>query len=349
MPSESEIVKALTSVMDPELGRDIVSLGFVKRVAIEAGCVSLEIELTTPACPMRDRIRNEIEEAVGKLAGVEQVNIEMVGRVRANAGQVPRLPAGVKNIVAIASGKGGVGKSTVSCNIACALASRGARVGLVDLDAYGPTIPSLLGISSEPGIEDGKIVPLEGGGLKVVSTGFFMGKSEAAILRGPMLHKLVEQFLFQVKWGELDYLLADLPPGTGDVHLSLCQLAPVTGAVIVSTPQDIALDVARKAVVLFERLNVPVLGVIENMSYFVCPDCGRRENIFGAGGVRKAAQEAGWPILGEIPLVSAIREASDLGRPTVLSQERSQAAEAFAAAACNLAAQISIRVLKETA
>lgn len=346
MPSESEVIKALASVMDPELGRDIVSLGFVKHARVEGGRVSLEIELTTPACPMRDRIKSEIESAVGKLPGVQEVKVNMAGRVRADARQTSRLPAGVKTVIAIASGKGGVGKSTVSVNIACALAMRGARVGLVDLDAYGPTVPALLGISGEPRIENGKIVPLEGCGVSVVSTGFFMGKNEAAILRGPMLHKLVEQFLTQVEWGELDYLISDLPPGTGDVQLSLCQLVPVTGAVIVSTPQDVALNVARKAAVLFERMNVPVLGAIENMSYFVCPACGHREDVFGTGKVREAAQAAGWPFLGEIPLVPAIREASDAGSPAVLNQPDSPAAEAFAAAAGNLAAQISIRTLK---
>lgn len=342
MPTEAEVVKSLATVMDPELGRDIVSLGFVKRVEIEKGSVALEIELTTPACPLKDRIREEIERAVGKLPGVREVKVAMSGRVRTDPRQVSRLPPGIGSIIAIASGKGGVGKSTVSVNLACGLAARGARVGLVDLDAYGPTVPALMGISGEPNIESGKILPVEKFGVRVVSTGFFMGRAEAAILRGPMLHKLVEQFLFQAEWGELDYLLADLPPGTGDVQLSLCQLAPVAGTVIVSTPQDVALDVARKAVILFEKMNVPVLGVIENMSYFVCPGCGRRENIFGAGKVQEAAHAAGWRILAEIPLVPAVREASDMGVPTVVSQPDSPAGTVFMEAACNLAAQVSV-------
>ena len=252
----------------------------------------------------------------------------------------------VKNIIPVASGKGGVGKSTVSANLALVLARSGARVGLMDVDVYGPSIPTILGIASQPQVDaQNRITPIEQDGVKVISMGFFMKPEEAVVWRGPMLHKTVQQFLGGVFWGELDYLIVDLPPGTGDVQLSLCQSIPITGAVIVSTPQDVALNVAQKAIAMFKKLNAPILGVVENMSYYVTAG-GERDYIFGQGGARQLAQRLQLPFLGEIPLVTAIREASDAGRSLVLTQPQSPAAQAFVQVAEQLAAQVSIRAMR---
>jgi ATP-binding protein involved in chromosome partitioning len=346
--TEADILNALKAVQDPDLHRDIVSLGFVQGVAIEGGCVSFTIQLTTPACPVRDQMREQAAQAVRAIPGVQQVDVRMTSQVRTSLLQTEGLliPT-IRNVVAIASGKGGVGKSTVSANLALALAKTGARVGLLDADVYGPSIPTILGITGSAEVTaDQQIIPIERNGLKVMSMGFFMKPDEAVVWRGPMLHKTVQQFLGGVQWGELDYLLGDLPPGTGDVQLSLCQSIPLTGAVIVSTPQDVALNVAQKAITMFKKLNAPVLGVIENMSAHVCPRCGEREEIFGSGGARKVAERLNLPFLGEIPLATPIRETSDAGRPIVISQPDSPAARAFTAVAEQLAAQISIRAMK---
>ena len=346
--TEADILNALKAVNDPDLHRDIVSLGFIQDLAIHGGRVAFKIELTTPACPVRDQMREQAAQAVRAIPGVTQVDIQMTSQVRSSILQAdhPLTPT-IKNIVAIASGKGGVGKSTVSANLALALAKTGARVGLLDADVYGPSIPTILGITGAAQISaNQQIVPVEQHGLRVMSMGFFMKPEEAVVWRGPMLHKTVQQFLGGVQWGELDYLLSDLPPGTGDVQLSLCQSISLTGAVIVSTPQDVALNVAQKAITMFKKLNVPVLGIIENMSAYVCPSCGAREEIFGHGGARKIAQRLTLPFLGEIPLATQIRETSDAGKPIVISQPDSPAARAFTAVAEQLAAQISIRAMK---
>jgi len=346
------VLDALRTVHDPDLKRDLVSLGFIKQLIIDGNRVAFDIELTTPACPVKDLMKQQAEQAVRAVPGVGQVEIRMTAQVRTSVAP----PAGtvspqIKNVVPIASGKGGVGKSTVSANLALALARTGARVGLMDADVYGPSIPTLLGIDGEPEVDDkNRITPIEQYGVKVVSMGFFMDPEDAVIWRGPMLHKTVQQFLGGVFWGELDYLLIDLPPGTGDVQLSLCQSIPVTGAVIVSTPQDVALNVAQKAIAMFRKLNAPVLGVIENMSYYLCPHCGKRDDIFGNGGAKAAAERMQLPFLGEIPLARPIRETSDDGRPIVLSDTNSAAAKAFVKAAELLAAQVSIRgMANETA
>ncbi len=253
----------------------------------------------------------------------------------------------IKHIIPIASGKGGVGKSTVSANLALALAKTGAKVGLMDVDVYGPSIPTMLGITEGPQVDaQNRISPVEQYGVKVVSMGFFMKPGEAAIWRGPMLHKTVQQFLTGVLWGELDYLIGDLPPGTGDVTLSLCQSIPITGAVIVSTPQDVALNVAQKSIAMFKKLNAPILGIIENMSAYVCPHCGKRDEIFGTGGARQTAERLGIPFLGAIPLSTPIRIAADAGKPLVLSEPNSPAAQAFVSIATQFAAQASIRALQ---
>ena len=350
MPVTTEqVLNALRAVQDPDLKRDLVSLGFIKNVAIQSGRVAFTIELTTPACPVRHLMKEQAEEAVKALPGVSQVDITMTSQVRPSVTmQTPgALAPNIKNIVAIASGKGGVGKSTVSANLALALAGSGARVGVMDADVYGPSIPTILGVTSQPEVdEQNRITPVTQDGLKVMSMGFFMKPEEAVIWRGPMLHKTIQQFLGGVFWGELDYLIVDLPPGTGDVQLSLCQSIPITGAVIVSTPQDVALNVAQKAIAMFNKLNAPILGVIENMSYYLCPHCGTRDEIFGTGGARKIAERLQLPFLGEIPLSTPIRVSADAGQPIVRSQSGSPAAQAFIKVAENLAAQVSIRAMQ---
>jgi ATP-binding protein involved in chromosome partitioning len=350
--TRDQILTALRQVQDPDLHKDLVSLGFIKDVRIDGGRVGVTIELTTPACPVKGLMKEQAEQVIRAIPGVTAVEATMTAQVRssiaasaASAGPTRgNLIPSIKNVVPIASGKGGVGKSTVTANLAVALAKTGARVGVMDADVYGPSIPMLLGITDEPELtDDRRIIPVERFGLKVISMGFFMKLGEAVIWRGPMLHKTIEQFLGTVEWGELDYLLADLPPGTGDVQLSLCQLIPVTGAVIVSTPQDVALNVAQKAIAMFRKLNAPILGVIENMSYYVCPHCHQKDDIFGTGGARKTAERMGLPFLGEVPLATPVRRFADAGEPIVLAEPESPAARAFTAAAERLAAQVSIR------
>ena len=344
-----QVLHALRAVQDPDLKRDLVSLGFIKDMRIDGGRVAFAIELTTPACPVRDLMKEQARAAVAAIPGVTQVDITMTSQVRSSMAPQPAggLAPTIKNIIPVASGKGGVGKSTVSANLALALARAGARVGLMDADVYGPTIPALLGITASPEVDErNRITPVVQHGLKVISMGFFMKPEEAVVWRGPMLHKTVQQFLGGVLWGELDYLIVDLPPGTGDVQLSLCQSIPVTGAVIVSTPQDVALNVAQKAIAMFRKLNAPILGLIENMSHYVCPHCGTTDEIFGHGGARRIAERMEIPFLGEIPLATPVRAASDEGTPIVISQPDSPAARALVQAAERLAAQVSIRAMQ---
>ena len=337
-----DVRAALSQIKDPDLGRDIVTLGFVKDLRIEGEGVSFAIELTTPACPVREQMREDAHRAVLSLPGVRKVEVEMTSKVRGTQSeQKDELIPLVKNVVPVASGKGGVGKSTVSANLAIALAKLGARVGLMDADLYGPSIPTIMGATTPPTAQNGTIVPVLRYGVKIVSMGFFVPKGEATILRGPMLSKLVDKFLGGVQWGELDYLLVDLPPGTGDVQLSLCQRIPLTGAAVVSTPQDIAFNVAEKAISMFTKLRTPVLGLVENMSGFECRHCGQREEIFGSGGARRFAAASGIPFLGEIPLATDIRTTSDEGNPIVHSMPESASARAFGRVAENLAAQVS--------
>ena len=341
-----QVLDALKVVQDPDLHRDLVALGFIKDVTVNDGHVTFTIELTTPACPVRDQMKDQARAVVRAIPDVKQVDITMTSRVRASipVQSAGRLIPTIKNVVPVASGKGGVGKSTVSANLALALANSGARVGVMDTDVYGPSIPTILGVKAVPEVDEHRrMIPVEQDRLKVMSMGFFMKPGEAAVWRGPMLHKTVEQFLGGVQWGELDYLIIDLPPTTGDVPLTLCQMIPITGAVIVSTPQDVALNIAQKAIAMFKKLKCPILGIIENMSYYVCPHCGRRDEIFGNGGARQIAEQLGIPFLGEIPLTTQIRETSDAGTPIVLSDPDSPAAKAFTAVAEHLAAQVSIR------
>ncbi len=341
---QEQVLQALRNVQDPDLNKDIVALGFVKDVKACDGVVSFTIELTTPACPVREQMKEQAHRHVMALPGVKQVDIKMTSQVRPSAGERKQtLVPKVKNIVPVASGKGGVGKSTVSVNLAVALARMGAKVGLMDADVYGPSIPTLTGATPGAGGSPTSFTPPVAHGVKVVSMGFFVRPGDAVIWRGPMLHKAVEQFLGQVEWGELDYLVVDLPPGTGDVQLSLCQMIPLTGAAIVSTPQDVALKIAEKAIIMFKKLNTPVLGLVENMSGHVCSQCGHRDDIFGSGGAQNYALANGIPFLGQIPLATGIRESSDAANPIVVSQPDSPAAKAFVKVAENLAAQVSIR------
>lgn len=348
MTTTQDILNALKAVRDPDLNRDIVELGFVKDVKVCADAASFKIELTTPACPVREQLKEQARRAVLALPGMTKVDITMTSQVRSSAGpaKAPLIP-GVKNVLPVASGKGGVGKSTVSANLAVALHQMGAKVGLLDADVYGPSIPRIMGVENPPKQDGGRMIPPEQHGVKIMSMGFFLQQNDAAIWRGPMLHKMMEQFLGAVEWGELDYLVVDLPPGTGDIQLSLCQMVPLTGAAVVSTPQDVALAVAAKAIAMFHKLNCPVLGILENMSYYVCRHCGERDDIFGHGGAKEAAEHFKVPFLGEIPLANVIRNTADHGHPVVLADPDGPYAKAFRQIAENLAAQISIRNMKE--
>ncbi len=337
--SPQDVLNALRTVKDPDLGRDIVTLGFIKELEVGDSRVSFALQLTTPACPVRDQLASQARAAVMAL-GVADVEVRLVAQAPAHAQGHSLIPQ-VKYTVAVASGKGGVGKSTVAANLAVALHRAGAKVGLMDTDVYGPSVPMLMGGSESPYVVEGKIEPPVEYGIKIMSMAFFLPKDEAVIWRGPMLHKTIQQFLGDVRWGELDYLIIDMPPGTGDIQLSLSQTIPLTGAVIVSTPQDLALSVASKAIAMFQKLNVPILGIIENMSYYLCPKCGHREEIFGHGGAREAAKKLNFAFLGEIPLDLSIREQSDSGKPVALD-DSTVYGKAFQQVAGALAAQISI-------
>ena len=341
------VLEALKVVQDPDLGRDIVALDFVKDVQITDGAVSFAIELTTPACPVKDQMHDQAVAAVSALDGVTSVNVAMTSNVRAvaspEAGRAP-IP-GVKNIIAVGAGKGGVGKSTVAVNLALALAKYGGRVGLMDADVYGPNVPIMLGISTQLETDGKKIIPAEKFGIPVVSMGFMTEDSTPIIWRGPMLHGVVQQFFREVRWDELDYLVVDMPPGTGDVALSLSQTVPVSGAVVVTTPQTVSVADSRRAIAMYKKLNVPTLGLVENMSHFVCPSCDTESDIFGKGGGEAAAEEMGVPFLGRIPIYQPIREGGDSGNPVVVSEPDSVAARAFFDVAERTAAQVSIAAL----
>lgn len=344
--TKEEILDSLKAVKDPDLHRDIVSLGMVKAVEVSNGRVSIHVELTTPACPLKEQIKEDVRKAVSSLGGVKDVSVEMSANVRhgGTALQQKTIP-GVKNIIAVASGKGGVGKSTVCVNLAVALAKTGARVGLMDADIYGPNVPLMLGIRTDqrPGVTENELlIPIEACGLRVISMGVLVPPDSPMVWRGPMLHSAVTQFLQKVEWGELDYLFVDLPPGTGDVQLSLVQTVSVTGAVIVTTPQEVALMDVRKGIAMFQKTNVAILGVVENMSAFVCSHCGGETPIFGRGGGRTVAEKWGVPFLGEIPIDPRIREGGDLGRPIVTASPDSPVAKQFMAVAGVLAQQVSI-------
>jgi ATP-binding protein involved in chromosome partitioning len=341
--SEAAVLDALKVVRDPDLDRDIVSLKFIKDLRIEAGRVSFAIELTTPACPVKDQMREQARAAVMGVPGVTSVDVRMTAQVRSAVADLGKAPvAGVKNIIAVGAGKGGVGKTTVAVNLAIALSQCGSRVAMIDGDIYGPNVPIMLGINTQLTTDGQKIIPAEQYGLQLVSMAFLTGDDSPVIWRGPMLHGAIQQFFREVRWDAIDYLVVDMPPGTGDVALSLSQTVPVSGSVVVTTPQTVSVADTRRAVRMYQKLNVPTLGLVENMSHFVCPGCGRESDIFGKGGGESLATELGVPFLGRIPLYEPIRVGGDTGVPIVVGEPDSPAARAFRAAAERLAAQLSI-------
>ena len=345
-PSTDQVLAVLAAIQDPDLGRDVVSLGMIKDLVIGGdGRVAFTFELTTPACPVRDRFQTMAQKLVSDLPGVTGVDLKMTANVRSafNRPNPTQVIPGVKQAIAVASGKGGVGKSTVAINLACALGLSGARVGLLDADIYGPSIPGMLGVQDSPKVVDQKLVPLEAFGVKLMSIGFLAGADKAMVWRGPMVARAIEQMLTDVSWGELDYLVIDLPPGTGDASLTLAQAVPLAGVAIVCTPQSAALNIAVKALQMFRGLNVSPLGLVENMSWFVCGRCSEEHFIFDHGGAERAARRLGVPYLGGIPLEKTIREEADAGAPVVVSQPDTAGAKAFREVASAVAARVSVQ------
>ncbi|HEY0829770.1 MAG TPA: Mrp/NBP35 family ATP-binding protein [Candidatus Dormibacteraeota bacterium] len=350
MPSKEEVLAVLGAIKDPDLGRDVVSLGMIKDLTVSGeGKVSFTFELTTPACPVRDRFQSLAHDLVSGLPGVTAVDLRMTANVRSpfNGGTRTGAIPGVKHIVAVASGKGGVGKSTIAVNLASSLQLSGARVGLLDADIYGPSVPGMLGVEGAPQVRDQKLLPLEAHGLKVISIGFLAGADKAMVWRGPMVSRAIEQLLSDVLWGELDYLVVDLPPGTGDASLTLAQAVPLSGVAVVCTPQEAALKIAVKSLQMFRGLNVTPLGLIENMSWFVCGKCGEEHHIFDHGRAERAAQRLGVPYLGAIPLDAAIREEADAGSPVVMSRPHTPGAKALRKVASAVAARLSVQSFRQ--
>ena len=341
--TEEKVLDVLKRVQDPDLRKDIVSLGFIRNLKVDGGNVAFDLNLTTPACPVKDQMRDEAVALVKGLAGVQNVDVKMTAEVRSTPQMDRTALKGVKNIIAVGSGKGGVGKSTIAVNIAASLAAEGTAVGLLDGDIYGPTMPIMLGIDQPPKSINNRMIPQESAGLRFMSMGLLVKSDQPLIWRGPMAHRALQQCLFDVEWGNLDYLVVDLPPGTGDIHLTLAQQVPLTGAVIVSTPQDVGLRISMKTLRMFQQTRVPILGIVENMSYYICPHCNSRDHIFGEGGAKRAASELEIPFLGEVPLDLAIREQSDAGAPIVVSRPESESAKTLREISRRVAAQVSIR------
>jgi ATP-binding protein involved in chromosome partitioning len=343
MASSKEVLDALRGVKDPELQRDVVSLGMIEGLKVEGDVVSFTLNLTTPACPLRAELEAEVKTAVLSLPGIKDVNMKTSAHIPAT-----RLPdqeevmKGVKNIIAVASGKGGVGKTTIAVNLAVTLASAGAKVGLLDADIYGPSVPVMMGVRERPGAVGNMMVPPAAHGVKVISLGFFYKDDTPLVWRGPMVAGAVKQLLTQVEWGDLDYLIVDLPPGTGDASLTLSQTVPLGGVVVVTTPQEASLNIATKALAMFRKLNVPILGIVENMSYFTCPHCGEKTYIFSEGGGKKAAKALDVQFLGEIPIFPSVREQSDLGTPISASAPGSPESAVFKDIAFKVAGMVSI-------
>jgi ATP-binding protein involved in chromosome partitioning len=341
------VTNALRKVNDPDLHKDLVTLGMIKDIKIDGNNVAVTVELTTPACPLKDKIEQDCINAIKKEnANVGLIAVTMSSKVQPSKNQrMSEILPGVKNTIAVASGKGGVGKSTVAVNLAVALALDGAKVGLIDADIYGPSIPMMLGINDKPRIYQdtatSKMVPLENFGIKIMSIGFLIEDDAPVIWRGPMASGAVKQFMSDVHWDQLDYLIFDLPPGTGDIQLTLVQTIPLTGAVVVTTPQDVSIIDVKKAVKMFQRVNVPILGIVENMSYFIAPDTGKRYDIFGTDGGKKLADELSIPLLGQLPINQNIREGGDKGKPIVFDKPESEQAKKILEMSRNMAAEIS--------
>jgi ATP-binding protein involved in chromosome partitioning len=348
-PDRDAVLNALRVVIDPDLRRDIVSLDFIKDLQSKDGNVSFAIELTTPACPVKEQMREQAMAAVRAVPGVRSVDVRMTANVRSvSAPETGRPPLpGVKNVIAVGAGKGGVGKTTVAVNLALALARCGSRVGILDADIYGPNVPIMLGLAGTQLTTDGqKIVPAETHGVQVVSMGFLTSDDAPVIWRGPMLHGAVQQFFREVAWKDLDYLVVDMPPGTGDVALSLSQTVPVAGAIVVTTPQKVSLADSLRAIKMYQKLNIPPIGIVENMSYYACPNCHHEADIFGHGGGERLATQLEVPFLGRLPVYQPIREGSDSGVPIILSEPGSTAGRAFMTVAERTAAQVSIAAHK---
>ena len=339
------VLEALRQVQEPELHKDLVSLNMIQDINIVDDQVSFTIVLTTPACPLRNQIENEAKAAVSAIQGVNRVNINFSSNVPTDGKDRGIVNLPIRNAIAIASGKGGVGKSTVAVNVAVYLATSGARVGLLDADIYGPNIPTMMGVQRLPDPQEGKLVPAQAFGVKLMSIGFLVQPDQPLIWRGPMLHSAIRQFLTDVAWGELDYLIVDLPPGTGDAGLSLAQNLPLSGGVIVTLPQQVSLDDARRGLEMFRQLNIPILGVIENMSYLQLPD-GSRMDVFGTGGGKLLAQQSGVPFIGSIPMDPIIRQGGDDGVPVVVGAPDTAVAVAFVSITEDIASKISVSALQ---
>jgi ATP-binding protein involved in chromosome partitioning len=342
-PTEAQVMEALSHVIEPELHKDLVTLNMIHNLQVKDGSVDFTVMLTTPACPLKNQIEDEARAAVMTVPGVKTVSVNFDASVPEDRRLLSKMDIGVKNAIAVASGKGGVGKSTIATNLALALAQSGASVGLLDADIYGPNIPLMMGVHERPRSGNGRILPPEGYGVKLMSMGFLVEEGTPIIWRGPMIHSALRQFLSDVDWGELDYMVVDLPPGTGDASLSLTQSLALTGAVIVTTPQDVALADVVKGIAMFNQLEVPVLGVVENMSYFVCGHCSERTEIFSHGGGKTVAERMNVPFLGEVPIDPVVRAGGDSGRPVVVAEPDSPAGKAISEIATKVAAAISVQ------
>ena len=343
MVTVDQVLTSLKKVIDPELHKDIVSMGMIKEMAINNDKISFTLELTTPACPFNSEIEQDVRNAISDL-GVKDLDLKVTARVMEGRSiSLDELLPGVKNIIAVASGKGGVGKTTVSVNLALALAKTGAKVGLLDADIYGPSVPLMLGLKDSPQVVDGKIQPPISEGVKIISMGFFYEQSQqAGIYRGPIISGIIKQFLTDVNWGEIDYLIIDLPPGTGDAPLTIAQTIPITGILVVTTPQEVAMNVAVKAIGMFNKLNVPIIGVIENMSYLECPHCHSNIHIFGKGAGQKISDQFKIPYIGDIPLHPQIMQGSDIGKPVILSDPQSAQTKSFLKISKLVAGRVSV-------
>jgi ATP-binding protein involved in chromosome partitioning len=343
MVTVDQVLTSLKKVIDPELHKDIVSMGMIKEMAINNDKISFTLELTTPACPFNSEIEQDVRNAISDL-GVKDLDLKVTARVMEGRSiSLDELLPGVKNIIAVASGKGGVGKTTVSVNLALALAKSGAKVGLLDADIYGPSVPLMLGLKDSPQVVDGKIQPPISEGVKIISMGFFYEQSQqAGIYRGPIISGIIKQFLTDVNWGEIDYLIIDLPPGTGDAPLTIAQTIPITGILVVTTPQEVAMNVAVKAIGMFNKLNVPIIGVIENMSYLECPHCHSNIHIFGKGAGQKISDQFKIPYIGDIPLHPQIMQGSDIGKPVIISDPQSAQTKSFLKISKLVAGRVSV-------
>jgi len=343
--TEELVINQLKTVLDPELNKDLVSLGMIKNVSIDDGKVNVTVELTTPACPLKNQIRADVTKSIKALDDVIDVEVNMTARVPRSKQDSAVENKTIKNIIAVSSGKGGVGKSTMAANIAVSLAMAGANVGLMDADIYGPNIPTMMGIDKLPAPEDGKLIPAEAYGVKVISIGFLVKDGQPLIWRGPLLHGTIKQFIVDVNWGDLDYLVVDLPPGTGDVQLSLSQHIPITCGVVVTMPQKVSIDDASRGIEMFQKLNVPIAGIIENMSGLELED-GQVIDVFGTGGGEKMANHYGLDFLGRMPLDPSVRKNGDAGQPIVMSNKESKAAMKISEISGKIAAYISQMNLK---